>query len=128
MLKNEHNCVSSGRRFTGTPSSGWVVVKALPLLMKKPQMGAKELQTKLQDKWNCLIKYETVWFGKEKALSEIFGTWEESFQLLWSWKAAVLEKMLDSVSEIDTPDEEVHSGRKHAGSGYKYSEPACFLI
>jgi hypothetical protein len=39
--------------------------------------------------------------GKEKALSLLYGTWEESFQLLFSWKEDVLEKMPDSVIEIE---------------------------
>ena len=52
--------------------------------MKKPHMGAKELQTQLQDDHKCVIRYDTVWHGKEKALKQLFGGWEESFQLLWS--------------------------------------------
>jgi hypothetical protein len=31
----------------------------------------------------------------------LYGSWEESFQLLFRWKEAVLEKMTDSVIEID---------------------------
>jgi hypothetical protein len=31
----------------------------------------------------------------------LFGTWEESFQLLYSWKEVVLQKSPDSVIEID---------------------------
>jgi hypothetical protein len=43
----------------------------------------------------------TVWYGKGKALKVLYGTWEESFQLLYSWKEAVLQKSPDSVIEID---------------------------
>jgi hypothetical protein len=64
-------------------------------------MGAKELQTILQDLNNCTIAYDTVWKGKEKALRELYGCWEDSFQLLLRWKEAVLEKMPDSVIDID---------------------------
>jgi hypothetical protein len=42
-----------------------------------------------------------VWKGKEKAFSMLYGTWEESFQLIFSWKEAVLNKMPDSVIEIE---------------------------
>jgi hypothetical protein len=34
-------------------------------------------------------------------LKELYGSWEESFQLLYSWKEAVLAVMPDSVVEID---------------------------
>jgi hypothetical protein len=48
VLHDSHTCTSSGRRKTTTPSFGWVAFHALPLLMKKPQTGAKELQDTLQ--------------------------------------------------------------------------------
>jgi hypothetical protein len=42
-----------------------------------------------------------VWKGKEKAVNVLYGSWEESFQLLFWWKEVVIEKMPDSVIEID---------------------------
>ena len=101
MLNDHHTCTSSGRRRTSTPTSAWVASKALPIIVKKPHIGAKELQTTLQDTYKCTIAYDTVWYGKEKALKVLYGTWEESFQLLYSWKEAVLQKSPDSVIEID---------------------------
>jgi hypothetical protein len=68
-------------------------------------MGAKELHTTLQDTHNCTIAYETVWKRKEKALALLYGSWEDSFQLLFRWKEAVLEKMPDSVIEIELDEE-----------------------
>jgi hypothetical protein len=69
--------------------------------MKKPQMGAKELQDTLQGFHNVTIGYDTIWKGKEKALKELFGSWEESFKLLFSWKEVVLSKAPNSIIEID---------------------------
>jgi hypothetical protein len=34
-------------------------------------------------------------------LKELFGSWEESFKLLFSWKEAVLAKASDNIIEID---------------------------
>jgi hypothetical protein len=101
VLHDSHTCTSSGRRKTTTPSSGWVAFHALPLLMKKPHMGAKELQDTLQGVHNVTIGYDTVWKGKEKALKELFGSWEESFKLLFSWREAVLANEPDNIVEID---------------------------
>jgi hypothetical protein len=101
VLNDHHTCTSSGIRRTSTPTSAWVASKALPILVKKPNTCAKELQTTLKDTYNCTIAYDTVWYGKEKALKVLFGTWEESFQLLYSWKETDLEKSPDSVLEID---------------------------
>ena len=64
-------------------------------------MGAKELQNTLQEQHNCTISYDTVWKGKEKALRELYGTWEDSFKLLFRWREVVLEVMPDSVIEFD---------------------------
>jgi hypothetical protein len=41
----------------------------------------------------------------------LYGTWEESFKLLFRWKQAVLQKMPDSVIEIDI--DEAEDGRLH---------------
>jgi hypothetical protein len=106
VLNDKHTCTSSGRRKTTTLTGAWVTARALPLLMKKPHMGAKELQTTLQDTFGCTIAYDTIWHGKEKALKELFGSWEESFQLLWRWRAAVMEKSPDSVIELDVKMDE----------------------
>ena len=39
--------------------------------------------------------------GRNIALREIFGSWEESFQMLFSWRAEVLKRSPGSVIEID---------------------------
>jgi hypothetical protein len=106
VLNDEHTCASSGRHKTTTPTGAWVAARALPLLMKKPHMGAKELQSTLQDTFGCTITYDTVWHGKKKALKQLFGSWEESFQLLWSWRAAVMQKSPDSIIELDVKMDE----------------------
>jgi hypothetical protein len=105
-VTDEHTYTSSGRRKTTTPITSWVASLALSILTKKPHMGAKELQTTLQDKHNCKIHYETLWKGKEKACAQLYGTWEDSFQLLFRWKEAMLEVMPDSVIEIEIVQEE----------------------
>jgi hypothetical protein len=101
VIVDKHTCTSSGRRKTTTPTSSWVASLALSFLTKKPHMGAKELQNTLQEQHNCTISYDTVWKGKEKALRELYGTWEDSFKLLFRWREVVLEIMPDSVIEFD---------------------------
>jgi hypothetical protein len=80
VLNDNHECTSSGRRRTSTPTSTWVAYKVLPILMSEPDLGAKKLQKRLQEKYNVTIEYDTVWKGKEKAMSEMYGTWEKEFQ------------------------------------------------
>ena len=73
LLVNEHNCISSSRVKTITPSQNWVASKAVSIVRNTPNMGAKELQKKLQDEYSVTISYDTVWRGREKALAEVYG-------------------------------------------------------
>jgi hypothetical protein len=61
VLDDFHTCTSSGRRKTTIPTSGWVAFHAFPLLVKKPKMGAKELQHTLLGIHNVTIAYDTMW-------------------------------------------------------------------
>jgi hypothetical protein len=94
VLNDVHTCTSSSRRRTTTPSCKWVASKAVSILRKYPHMGTKELQVRLQDEHKCTIGYDTVWKGKEKALDELYGSWEESFQLLYNWRAEVTNQQM----------------------------------
>jgi hypothetical protein len=90
VLNDVHDCISSGRRMTSTPITAWVADKALPILMSEAELGAKKLQKRLQEKFNVVIGYDTVWKGKEKSMEELYGTWEENFQQLLRSKATVM--------------------------------------
>jgi hypothetical protein len=100
-LTEHHTRISSGRRKIMTLTTSWVASIALPILTNKTHMGVKELQTILQDKNNCLIAYEVAWKVKDKGMSQLYGTWEDNFQLLFRWNEAILEKMSNSIIEID---------------------------
>jgi hypothetical protein len=100
VLLDEHNCTSSARRKTTTPTSAWVASKAIHLL-KNSAMGTKDLRIRLEEKYKCEIPYDTVWKGRQLALKELHGSWEESFQMLFNWRAEVLSRSPESVIEVD---------------------------
>ena len=104
VLVDQHDCISSSRVKTITPSQKWVASKAVSIIRVSPNIGAKELQKKLQDKYSVTISYDTVWRGREKALAEVNGKWEESFEMLYRWKAEVLKRSPGSIVEIDVPE------------------------
>jgi hypothetical protein len=101
VLIGGHTCTSSARRKTTTPTSAWVASKAVHILQKKPAMKTVELRDKLQEDFCCEIHYDTVWKGRQKALRELHGSWEQSFQLLFNWRAEVMKRSPTSVIEID---------------------------
>ncbi|WVZ64440.1 hypothetical protein U9M48_013950 [Paspalum notatum var. saurae] len=55
LLCKDHDCVSTRRMETTTPSKNWVASKAENILRLKPRMGAKELQEKLQEQWKAEV-------------------------------------------------------------------------
>jgi len=73
VLVDEHNCVSSCRMRTTTPSKNWVASKAESILRVTPDMGAKELQDKLEQQYHVTLFYDTVWRGRELALDKVYG-------------------------------------------------------
>jgi hypothetical protein len=60
VLNDVHDCTSSGRKRTSTPTAAWVADKALSIIMSEPELGAKKLQKMLQEKFNVVIGYDTV--------------------------------------------------------------------
>lgn len=97
----DHTCTSSMRIRTTTPSQGWVADRAVDILKTTPNMSCIDLMKRLQDDHKVTLSYHTVWHGMEKAKKELYGCWEESFQLLYSWKEEVLKRSPGSVIEID---------------------------
>ena len=94
-------------------SQSWIADRALPILRKKPETSATELLEKLEEDFGITLTYWTVWKGREKAMRNLYGTWEESFQLLYSYKAEIELRSPGSVAEIDTKnvDGEVYFNR-----------------
>lgn len=93
--------MSSMRQIATTPTLKWVASKAVSILRDDPNIGAKRLQNRLQTYHKCEISYDTVWRGKERALEEVYGKWEESFELLFRWKAEVMKQCPGSVVKIE---------------------------
>ena len=61
------------RMATTTPNCKWVALWAASILRAEPNIGARELQKRLETDHKCEIAYDTVWRGKAKALDEVYG-------------------------------------------------------
>ena len=64
-------------------------------------MGPKKLQEHLEGQFPVKIAYTKVWEGRQRALDELHGTWQESFRMLWSFKVELEATCPGSVVEID---------------------------
>jgi len=108
-----HTCASTSRVLSSMASQAWVAERAIPLLKKKADMGAKVVQLELEDKYKIKIPYQTVWYGRQRAADKLFGNWDDSFDWLYRFKAEVDLRSPRSVVEIDTIEVEgkVHFNR-----------------
>ena len=70
--QGDHNCASTQRVVSKMANIGWVAERAIPLLKRDPQMGAKELQEELNYKYQIEIPYQTVYNGRQRAADKLF--------------------------------------------------------
>ena len=69
--------------------------------MEDASVGGKELQRRIKDKHKVYINYKRVYAGKELARTQLFGSWDSSFNNLYRFKAEVERCCPDSFVVID---------------------------
>ncbi|WVZ54516.1 LOW QUALITY PROTEIN: hypothetical protein U9M48_005302 [Paspalum notatum var. saurae] len=107
----KHQC-SSKCRLEGTMASqAWVAERAIPLLKRKHNIGAKEVQEALQDKYKININYQTVYYGTQRAADKLFGKWDDSWDWLYRFKAEVELRSPGSVRDTVQDGDKVRFSR-----------------
>ncbi|XP_066162683.1 uncharacterized protein [Oryza sativa Japonica Group] len=106
--KIEHICSSVNRSGEDMASSSWVCDRVIDMLREKPSLGPKELQERLERKYHITVGYDKVFKGKEKALEKLFGKWDDSYALLFTFKEELLKSAPGSKVQIDI---EEHNGQ-----------------
>ena len=122
----EHTCSKKLSSEQIRPSSvKWIAATVLPWVDEKPEVGAAALREKLEKKFVVQFPYNRVFDGKEIALDMIQGNWNDSFTMLYSFKAEVEKTSPGSVVDIDY---ELVRGRPKISRGVKYvmADKKCF--
>ena len=70
-------------------SQGWVADRLSEWVKKNPSKGAKDAKEKVEGDYGIKLKYSKAWSGLKIALEQVHGKYEESFQLLFNWKAQI---------------------------------------
>ena len=70
-------------------------------MREKPTIGPTELHKMLFQKYKISVPYVRVFYALQSVLDNINGPWNESFQLLYTYKAEVEKSSPGSVVEID---------------------------
>jgi hypothetical protein len=82
-------------------SQSWVADRLTDWLKKNPKKGPKAVKEKLEGDYGIKIKYSKAYSVLQLALQQIHGKYEESFKLLFNWKAQMEITCPGSLIEID---------------------------
>jgi hypothetical protein len=69
-------------------------------LRKDPTIGVSALKGTLEEKYKIKISYFVAWDGRQMALDEILGKWEDSFAAAYNFKAELERKSPSSIVEV----------------------------
>lgn len=89
--KLEQNCMAT---------NAWVKDRVTEKLRKDPTNGAATLKKWLEEKYCIKLSYYVVWDGRQMTLDDILGSWEDSFDHAFSFKAELESKCPGSVVEV----------------------------
>lgn len=101
---HKHSCTpggGGGKAKTKLAKTRWVADAILDWLREDPGLGPTALHGKLFEKYKIEIPYMRIFNARERALDRINGQWNDSFQLLYTFKAEVEMASPGSVVEID---------------------------
>ena len=74
---------------------------AKEILNSNLAMGANKLKDQLEQHFSIKLSYNKVWEGRQLALQGLHDTWENSFRMLWNFKAELEATCPSSIVEID---------------------------
>jgi hypothetical protein len=100
-LPFEHNCPTTKLSNCKIASQGWIADRLGDWVKKNPDVGAAKARAKLQNEYNIKFEYNKTWYGMKVALDQIHGSYEDSFSLLFNWKAEIERKSPGSIIEIE---------------------------
>jgi hypothetical protein len=82
-------------------TQGWVADRLTEWVKNNPNKGAKDAKEKVEADYGIKLKYSKAWSVLKVALEQVHGTYEESFQLLFNWKAQLELSIPGSIIEIE---------------------------
>ncbi|XP_066164625.1 protein FAR-RED IMPAIRED RESPONSE 1 [Oryza sativa Japonica Group] len=97
-----HECSSTRRSETiKATSKFWICEKVKDWLLEDASVGAKELQRRIHETHKVKINYKRVHAGRELAITKLYDSWRESFDMLYRYKAQVEKASPGSFFIID---------------------------
>lgn len=101
-MPHKHKCAGTGQQQSNCMATNhWVKDKVINWLREDPTIQATDLRKKLQDRYCIKLSYFKVWDGRQMALDEILGGWDDSFVQVFSWKREIEKRCPGSVVDIE---------------------------
>jgi hypothetical protein len=84
-MPHKHTCASTSKVENNCMASNhWVKDRVINMLREDPTIGAAALKKHLEHKYCIKLSYYVVWDGRQMALNEILGGWEDTVLKLCS--------------------------------------------
>lgn len=96
-----HECPTTKLMEGKMATQDWIADRLKDWLKKNPDKGAKAAKEKLEERYEIKLKYSKAWAGRRLAENQIHGTYEDSFQLLFNWKAEIEKRSPGTIVTID---------------------------
>jgi hypothetical protein len=101
-IPKPHTCQRTGKvEKNNIASNHWVRDRVLDWLAKDPKIGPKALQKRLEEQYHLRLSYWVVWDGRNMALEQLKGKWDDSFEHIFSFKAKVEKTNPGSLVDIE---------------------------
>ncbi|WVZ72240.1 hypothetical protein U9M48_020734 [Paspalum notatum var. saurae] len=98
----KHTCASTGKVEQNCMATNhWFKDRVINFLRADPTIGPKALKDKVEEKYCIKISYYVAWDGRQMALDEVLGGWEDSFEHVFSWKREIETRSPGSIVEVD---------------------------
>ncbi|XP_073224426.1 uncharacterized protein [Cicer arietinum] len=83
---NDHTCTNSALSQDHTKlDSNMICASIMQVMRMDPSIKVKVIIAQIQALYNYTISYRKAWLGKNKAIEQIYGNWEESYNQLPRW-------------------------------------------
>lgn len=106
-LISNHTCALPTRgRDHRQASSSWIAVRVKATLKEHPNMTPGQIITYIQKHFGVTISYRKAWRAKEFAVSELVGSWDESYRILPSYCAELTRVDPDAVTVLVCREED----------------------
>ncbi|XP_073223351.1 uncharacterized protein [Cicer arietinum] len=102
-LNAPHTCTNSALSQDHTKlDSNMICASIMQVMRMDPSIKVKVIIAQIQALYNYTISYRKAWLGKNKAIEQIYGNWEKSYNLLPRWLLVMQTFALGTIIKMET--------------------------